>query len=294
MKQGMEENREGSVIADQYPPDIHILRDLRVSLEFQGQGRAVIRAPVVPEIRTQDGSLQVGAVATLIDVLGGALTARAVYPDWIATASLSVHMTGRPVSDTVVAAGEVIRAGRTMAIIDVDIREETNDPAGSSKSIGTAMMTFSRLPRREDTPSLKLDMDAPETVDFGIEGSGLKRPYREAAGVRVLDEGAGVVELEMKEYVRNSVRVLQGGMIAVLADTAGEMAAGAAAGRPMATKDLAIQYLSQGKKGPFRTRARVVRTTDDTALTRVEVIDRGVEDRVIAVVMNTAVANSKG
>ena len=114
MKQGMEENREGSVIADQYPPDIHILRDLRVSLEFQGQGRAVIRAPVVPEIRTQDGSLQVGAVATLIDVLGGALTARAVYPDWIATASLSVHMTGRPVSDTVVAAGEVIRAGRTM------------------------------------------------------------------------------------------------------------------------------------------------------------------------------------
>ena len=294
MKQGMEENREGSVIADQYPPDIHILRDLRVSLEFQGQGRAVIRAPVVPEIRTQDGSLQVGAVATLIDVLGGALTARAVYPDWIATASLSVHMTGRPVSDTVVAAGEVIRAGRTMAIIDVDIREEINDPAGSSKSIGTAMMTFSRLPRREDTPSLKLDMDAPETVDFGIEGSGLKRPYREAAGVRVLDEGAGVVELEMKEYVRNSVRVLQGGMIAVLADTAGEMAAGAAAGRPMATKDLAIQYLSQGKKGPFRTRARVVRTTDDTALTRVEVIDRGVEDRVIAVVMNTAVANSKG
>ena len=294
MKQGMEENRDGSVIADQYPPDIHILRDLRVSLEFQGQGRAVIRAPVVPEIRTQDGSLQVGAVATLIDVLGGALTARAVYPDWIATASLSVHMTGRPVSDTVVAAGEVIRAGRTMAIIDVDIREEINDPAGSSKSIGTAMMTFSRLPRREDTPSLKLDMDAPETVDFGIEGSGLKRPYREAAGVRVLDEGAGVVELEMKEYVRNSVRVLQGGMIAVLADTAGEMAAGAAAGRPMATKDLAIQYLSQGKKGPFRTRARVVRTTDDTALTRVEVIDRGVEDRVIAVVMNMAVANSKG
>ncbi len=291
MNQGMEENREGSVIADQYPPDIHILRDLRVSLEFQGQGRAVIRAPVVPEIRTRDGSLQIGAVATLIDVLGGALTARAVYPDWIATASLSVHMTGRPVSDTVVAAGEVIRAGRTMAIIDVDIREETNDPAGSSKSIGTAMMTFSRLPRREDTPSLKLDMDAPETVDFGIEGSGLKRPYREAAGVRVLDEGAGVVELEMKDYVRNSVRVLQGGMIAVLADTAGGMAAGAAAQKQMTTKDLAIQYLSQGKKGPFQTRARVVRTTDDTALTRVEVIDRGVEDRVIAVVMNTAVAN---
>jgi uncharacterized protein (TIGR00369 family) len=98
----------------------------------------------------------------------------------------------------------------------------------------------------------------------------------------------------MKDYVRNSVQVLQGGMIAVLADVAGEMAAGAAAARPMTTKDLAIQYLSQGKKGPFRTRARVIRVTDDTALTRVEVVDRGVEDRLIAVVMNTAIANLRG
>ena len=62
----------------------------------------------------------------------------------------------------------------------------------------------------------------------------------------------------------------------------------------MASKDLAIQYLSQGKTGPFRTRTRVIRTTDNTALTRIEVIDCGMEDRVIALVMNTAVANSRG
>jgi len=281
-------------MADEYPPRNHILRDLGVSLEFQGQGRAVIRAPVVPEIRTKDGSLQIGAVATMIDVLGGALTIRAVHPDWMATASLSVHLAGRPTFDTIAAAGKVLRAGRTMAIIDVDIREEGGGPERATQSIGTAMMTFSRLPRREDTPAFEPNIEVSETVDFGIEGSGLKRPCRDAAGVRVLDEAAGVVELELREYVRNSLRVLQGGMIAVLSDTAGEMVAGAVAGRPMTTKDLAIQYLSQGKKGPFRTRARVVRTSDDTALTRVEVIDRGMEDRMIAVVMNTAVANSKG
>ena len=281
------------VMADEYPPHNHILRDLGVSLEFQGQGRAVIRAPVVPEIRTKDGSLQIGAVATMIDVLGGALTIRAVHPDWMATASLSVHLVGRPTFDTIAAAGKVLRAGRTMAIIDVDIREEGCGPERATQSIGTAMMTFSRLPRREDTPAFEPDIEVSETVDFGIEGSGLKRPCRDAVGVRVLDEEAGVVELELREYVRNSLRVLQGGMIAVLSDAAGEMAAGAVAGRPMTTKDLAVQYLSQGKKGPFRTRARVVRTTDDTALTRVEVIDRGMEDRLIAVVMNTAVLPSQ-
>jgi uncharacterized protein (TIGR00369 family) len=262
-------------------------------LEFQGKGRAVIRVPVVPEICTQDGSLQIGAVATLIDVLGGALTVRAVHPDWIATASLSVHLTGNPTSDMVAAAGSVIRAGRTMAIIDADICEEAGSPAGSTRSIGTAMMTFSRLPRREDTPEIKLDMDAPATFDFATEGAGLNRSYRDAAGVRVLDAGAGVVELKMKDYVRNSLRVLQGGMIAILADVAGEVAARNAAGKPLTTSDLAIHYLSQGKRGPFRTRTRVLRTTDDTALTRVEVIDRGVEDRVIAVAMNTAVLPSK-
>jgi uncharacterized protein (TIGR00369 family) len=289
----MGENETNNVIADEYPPHNHILRDLRVSLEFQREGRAVIRAPNVPEIRTQDGSLQIGAVATLIDVLGGALTVRAVYPDWIATASLSVHLTGNPTSDVVAAAGSVIRAGRTMAIIDADIREEAGNPAESARSIGIAMMTFSRLPRREDTPALKLDMDAPQAFDFATEGVGLNRSYRDAAGVRVLDAGAGVAELEMKDYVRNSMRVLQGGMIAILADVAGEVAARAAADKPLTTSDLAIYYLSQGKRGPFRTRTRVLRATDDTALTRVEVVDRGAEDRLIAVAMNTAVLPSR-
>lgn len=289
----MEENREESSNADQYPPPNHILRDLRVSLEFQGQGRAVIRAPLVPEILTRDGSLQIGAVATMIDVLGGALTVRAVHPDWMATASLSVHLAGRPEFDTIAAAGKVMRAGRTMAIIDVDLREEGGSPDAPTQSIGTAMMTFSRLPRRQDTPAFEPDMEMSEAVDFGIEGSGLKRPYRDAAGLRVLDEAAGIVELDLKEYVRNSLRVLQGGMIAVLSDAAGELAAGEAAGRPMMTKDLAVQYLCQGKTGPFRTRTRVLRTTQDTALTRVEVIDRGMEDRLIAVVMNTAVGHAR-
>ena len=284
----MEERDATKIIADEYPPHDHILRDLRVCLEFQAKGRAVIRAPVVPEVCNRQGALQVGAVATLIDVLGGALTVRAVHPDWIATASMSVHMTGSPTSDAVAAAGSVIRAGRTMVVIDVDIREETGNPARATRSIGAAMMTFSRLPRREDTPAFKLDIDGPETFDFAAEGSGLDRPYLDAAGVRVLDENAGVVTLEMREYVRNSLRALQGGMIAVLADAAGETAARAAVGKPLSTIDLSIQYLAQGKRGPFQTRARVLRTTGDTVLTRVEVIDRGVEDRVIAVAMNTA------
>lgn len=281
-------------LADSYPPQHHFFRDLRLSLTFEGRGRAVIRAPVVPEIRTPDGSLQVGAVAAMVDVLAGGLTARVVYPDWMATAGLSVHLAGRPTRDLVVATGNVIRAGRTMAVTNVDIGEEGGGSDEPGNSIGIGLVTFSRRPGTKSSSFLDPDTEVPETIHFGIEGSRLKEPFRDAAGVRVLDRGSGVVELDLREYVRNSVRVLQGGMIAVLAEAAGEMAAGTAAGKPMVSKDLAIQYLSQGKTGPFSTRARVVRTTDDTALTRVEVIDRGMDDRLIAVVMNTAVAGSRG
>jgi acyl-coenzyme A thioesterase PaaI-like protein len=77
-------------------------------------------------------------------------------------------------------------------------------------------------------------------------------------------------------------------MVAVLGDAAGQLAARAAAGKPFITSDLLIHYLSQGKLGPFITRARVLRLTEDTALTRVEVTDRGANDRLITVVMNTA------
>jgi uncharacterized protein (TIGR00369 family) len=293
-KEGIEENGEGGPGAEPYPPREHILRDLRLSLELQGRQKAVLRAPAVPEIRARDGSLQAGAVATMVDVLAGVLTFHVVYPDWMATSGLSVHLTGRPGPDTIEAAGRVIRAGRTMVIVDVNIREQGVPPGGPGSPLGTAMISFSRLARREDTPPFEPDRENAETVEFGIPGSGLRQPYRHAAGVRFLDERAGVAEIEMRPYVRNSLGALQGGMIAVLADAAGESAAAAAAARPMTTRDLTIQYLSQGKKGPFRTRTRVVRLTEDTALTRVEVVDRGAEDRPVAVVMNTAVADGSG
>jgi acyl-coenzyme A thioesterase PaaI-like protein len=61
-----------------------------------------------------------------------------------------------------------------------------------------------------------------------------------------------------------------------------------ATGKRLVTSDLTVHFLSQAKAGPFRTRAEVLRTTEDTALTRVEVLDGGSDDRVITVMMNTA------
>jgi uncharacterized protein (TIGR00369 family) len=280
--------KECTVLGEEYPPQRHMLRDLRISVEFELGGRSTVRAPVVPEVCTDQGTMRVGAIATLVDVLGGTLSVRSIYPDWIATADLSIHMARRATSGVVAASGSLMRAGRTRVVIEVDIQQEGPDSAQAARPIGSALMTFSRRPRQPDTLEVEIDCDVSQRFDFALEDSGLKRPCADAFGVRVVDSAAGVVELDMHEYVYNSFGSLQGGMLAVLGDVAGQHAARAATGKPVSTSDLAIHYLLQGKVGPFRTRATVLRATADTALTRVDVIDSGADDCLITVVMNTA------
>jgi len=271
-----------------------MLRDLQVSLELQDNGPSTITAPVVPELCTDRGGMQVGIIATLVDVLGGALSIRAVHPDWAATADLTVHTTGRATSERVSAVGSLIRAGNTMIVIDFDIREEAGPAFGQWTSIGSGLISFSRLPRREDTIKVDFGSEAINKYRFAIKGSGLNRTYLEEIGARVLDEAGGVVELRMSDYVRNSFGALQGGIVPTLEDVSGKYAARAVPGRPMITSDLGIHYLSQGKIGPFRTGSRVIRVTDETVLTRIEVIDTGAGDRILGLAMNTSILDKEG
>jgi uncharacterized protein (TIGR00369 family) len=282
----MENNKLSEVITSDYPPLHHMLRDLLISVEFPDSARCIVRAPVVPEIYTDRGSVHVGVIATLLDVLGASLAIRAVYPDWIATANLSIYTTRPATSGTIVASGIVIRAGQTMNVIDVDISTEPSSLRRHGTSIGCAIIAFSRLPRKKDTIEVKVD--SVNSTTFAIEGAGLHRRYLDEVGLQILDERAGIIEIKMTDYVRNSFQAIQGGIIALLADIAGQCAARAATGQPLITRDISIHYLSQGRVGPFQTKAKVIRKTGDTALTRVEVIDTGANDRLLMVGTNTA------
>jgi len=282
----MENNKLSEVITNDYPPLHHMLRDLLISVEFPDNVRCVVRAPIVPEICTDRGGVLVGVIATLMDVLGASLAIKAAYPDWIATADLSIYTTRPATSGTIVASGMVIRAGQTMNVIDVDISAESSSSTRPGTSVGCAIITFSRLPRKKDTIEVKVD--SVNSTTFAVKGSGLHRHYLNEVGIQIMDDRAGIVEIKMSDYVRNSFNAIQGGIIALLADIAGQCAARAITGQPLITKDMSIHYLSQGRVGPFRTRARMLRKTGDTALTRVEVVDRGANDRLLMVGMNTA------
>src|ERR1700704_3970035 len=95
-----------------YPPNHHLLRDLRLSFDHGGNNsdERSSRAwmPVVPELCTGDGAVRAGALATLVDVIGGGLAATVAHPGWIATADLTLHVVGAATSGSVEARARVV------------------------------------------------------------------------------------------------------------------------------------------------------------------------------------------
>jgi uncharacterized protein (TIGR00369 family) len=270
-----------------YPPQNHMLRDLCIEVVTSKMDGATIRAPVVPDVCSENGVLYVGLLATLVDVLGGVIAIPAVSPDWISTSNLSIHTTRQMLSGRVSAEGHVLRAGRTSVVIGVDIQAEKTGVPRKMTPAGYAMITYSRLPGNKTELRMKTTENPREAVRFSLKGTGLDKPFVQKAGIRILDRAAGTLVLKMNDYVRNSLGSLQGGMTAFLADLAGQYAAREATGKPGQTRDLVIHYMSPGMTGPFLTTAEVLRMDHHSVLTRIRVLDQGNNHRLMAVVLNS-------
>lgn len=275
-------------IADDHMPRDHMIRDLNMTLEYKGKESSAARIPVVPSVCNDGGAVQAGVLATLVDLASGALAARAVYPDLAVTGDLRMYITQPAKTSEVRAFGSVLRAGRAAVVVKTEIKAEKTGLGEGYTSIGSGIATFYRLSRRDGNVNMVSDVISNQTTTFSAEGPGLSEHLLDKVGLRVVDEDAGRVELDMSAYVKNYFGALEGGMTALLADIAGQFAACTVANRPMTTADLAISYLSQGRVGPFYTRTEVLRTTKDTVLTRVGVFDKGAGDLLMSVAMNTA------
>jgi uncharacterized protein (TIGR00369 family) len=256
-----------------YPPARHLLRDLRLHFEHDDGPRSRAWMPVVPEICDDDGAVRAGALAILVDVIGGGLAARVAQPDWIATADLSLHCTAPATRGEVEARGRVLRSGRTTQVLEVTLHCE-------SARVGIATMSFSVLPRRASNPDME-DVNAgtsgPSTM--ALPESRLDAPLEALAGIEVIDAAQGIVELPVREWAMNSMGALQGGVVGVVVGAAAEAALRAASGEPLVVTDLQLTYLSFGKVGPLRTRTDVLALGDGHGTARVTLTDDGAEAR---------------
>ncbi|MGH9025648.1 MAG: PaaI family thioesterase [Acidimicrobiia bacterium] len=124
-------------------------------------GSFVVEMPVDEAALNQTGNLHGGAIATLIDVVGGSTAARASAfqpgENTLVTADLHVRYLGRPRGDWVRGKGTVLHAGRSLIVVEVKV----TDPEGRviASADFSSMVVSLRQPLR---PSAEADVRAPD------------------------------------------------------------------------------------------------------------------------------------
>jgi len=262
-----------ATIGTTYPPPRHVLRALGYEVEHRPDLTSTARLTVGPHLLGAAGEVATGALATLVDATGGGLAALAARPDWIATAGLTLHLTGPVHASAVTAHGRVVRRGRTTVVLAVDLTADADRP------VGTATMTFAILPRRDSNPVMP-PLDAPLRHEFGpLDGA----PHDDLAAAIGIEVDADSARAPVGPFVVNTLGAMQGGVVATLIARAATAAAEPRVAGPTVCVDLAIDYLALGRVGPVRATARVLRTEPDWAILEVEVQDEGAEGRRTAV-----------
>jgi uncharacterized protein (TIGR00369 family) len=257
-----------------YPPQEHVLRDLRLwSDSATDPPRAGL--PVSDALQGAGGVCATGALAVLVDVVAGGAALRAADEGWIATSDLQAHWLAPVASGEVVASAEALRAGRTSIVVEVSV-----DAAG--RRVGFGRVGFARLEAKGDYQRRPRAARSGR-VDWGVGQEGFQEPWAARIGAVVRAPAEGALELPVTKYVGNSLGGLQGGIAVALLDFAAEAAANAGGGPPLATRDLAVHFLAIARRGPVRTRAEVLRRDAAGALLRVESRDAGADGRLTAV-----------
>jgi uncharacterized protein (TIGR00369 family) len=279
-----------------YPPAEHILRDLDLEIEVRPDATASAWLPVSPHLLASNGGVHAGVLAILVDVVGGAIATRVLYPDRTATADLQLQLLRPARGSEVEARASVVRKGRTTLVLEVVLFDA---PGGRLPGDGApnawATMTYSVLPRTDAPPLMAPLPREPERSQMGP--ASLTRPVLEAIGIEVGDPGSAGVALLVGDYVSNSFGALQGGVMALLGSAAGSSAIDDALGVDIgsaSTVDLQVAYLAMGRVGPIVSEPDAIMvengaTADGTASAVIRLVDRGADDRLTAVVQVGAV-----
>lgn len=261
-----------------YPPDRHLLRDLRFTmLSAPGLPDRVLM-PVVPELSTASGAPSLGALAVAVDLAAAGVAMRTIAPDWLATAELEIHARAPARASLAVAEPSLLRSGRTTTVFEVEVKGYSSEEAIDQEPgvpLAHSTMTFVRITRPDATHSIDHPQQQAEPMraDFALEGSGLTRPFFDELGMQTVDASRGVIEMPSDPFSKNSFESLQGGLVATLAQAACEAATAARCGAPAEALDISVHYLAQGR-GPYATRADLIRGTKRSSVHRVEIVDQ--------------------
>jgi uncharacterized protein (TIGR00369 family) len=279
---GLERLRKWRVQGLPPPPLYHLTGAIPTGF---GDGTAEAEMPASGWLRNSAGLISGGTLAILADIAFGCSVETELPPATpYTTAELSLTFLrparagtqpqpGDPPDVTLTAGGQAIHTGRSVGLSEAFLIE-----GGTDRLVAHGTSRLSILPRIDPAPEPPADLPVfeppeqptpdpylrppPETVlDDGIwdelggaeilarqiRGDLAPPPVHYLTGMRPVEAGEGSVTVTMpaSEWLASPLRVLQGGTIAMLADTAMMLAVmtTAAPGTAIAGLDLKVNYL---------------------------------------------------
>ena len=208
------------------------------------------------------------ALLTFADVLIGVLASHQTAPRISVTSNLAVHVVGPlPPNGSLTMRGELSKVGRSMTVGETEMRA-----SDSGDLVATAIGTFLASPRPQDVSVISGDRF--RTVG-GAETNA--DTLADHVGLRVVEPG--LAEISLRSDLTNATESLQGGLVALLGETAAQTAASAATGAMAVVESLDVYYLAAARVGPFRAAAQLL----NRDLVRVEIRDTGRDGRLVAI-----------
>ncbi|MFK7895653.1 MAG: hypothetical protein AB8G23_07440 [Myxococcota bacterium] len=269
-----------------YPPKEHIYRDLQVLVE-RSQDQLVVSFPVVPEVLDTADRPRIGLLATIADIAAGELAIRTLYPQWVATSSLSVQSTELPSQGRIYAQPQVLRRGRTTVVLEVALSHQTE--AGARQAIGLSTVSMSVLPERRDAQKNVTWADRPDPqTTFALPGSGFEQPITERLGIEFDPNDSAIAQIRCVPYVLNTLGAIQGGIVSLFIEAAAENYAAQQLGGRAQIQSLEVHYLKLCRGNPIRAAVREIGKTASGLALRVELYDEG-QGGVLATVGNVIV-----
>jgi acyl-coenzyme A thioesterase PaaI-like protein len=273
--------------------------EVREITEGEGPVRLVGTAHPSATVLDESGRMHMGVLGTMCDAIGGFCGGLGALPDgWVVTTNMMLRAADRPVGAAISLESEVLRAGRTAVVTNVMARDEQGFVVGGI--VRSAVL----VPEGGPPPFAR-----PARLDLAGRGEQFV-PFDTWLDARPI---AGGIEIELRDDFRNPWGIMHGGVTSALVDAAARYAfhgtgratasrqstqrvRGASEGPPARERseqearhvdDVVIHFVAPARVGPVAAHVTVLGTRPDGTLVRVDVRDRGSNDRTVAFAVAT-------
>jgi acyl-coenzyme A thioesterase PaaI-like protein len=251
--------------ADATPPVIlsetgSFINDLWFEFDVTGQGtRGEGHASIAPAMESAPSLVRPSVLLTIADCIAGVPAMHVASPRLAVTLDMAVRIVAGQTGTELTVTSDLLKKGRNTVASEVRFTD-----AGSGRLVALAFLTFMASPRPQDL--------SPPILDGMVMHGTMPVPFPERVGLRTV--APGVTEVDRRPFLEQAAGSLQGGIVALL----GETAAQSLTGRPVTELD--ARFFTGVRVGPGRATAEEV--GDGTV--RVEVRDVGNADRLAALV----------